>query len=346
MTSGVDDHLFQHRGHMIVVTGGTGFVGREICRALRAEGLAVRALARTPSADLPSDVEFFPADITQPASLRHAFKNAQAVIHTVGIIREHGPQTFSRVHLQGTADVVAAARAAAVPRLLHISALGTRPHAASRYHQTKWGAEEIVRTSGLAATIFRPSLIYGKGDASTTQLAKLLRPPFSWLLGGFLPLPGGSDVTLCPVAVTAVAETVVRSLGQAPAVGQTFDLCGPSTTLRDLALEIARVLGLQPTWVQNSPDVIFATLPWLWFTRKKPVLFPVPLGLCRLAAALAERLLPCPPLTTDQILMLEEGQVGDSQPARQLLGFHTPPLGHGLASYLAPRAGGAADRRS
>ena len=346
MTSCVDDHFFQHRGHMIVVTGGTGFVGREICRALRAEGLPVRALARTPSPDFHPDVEFFPADITQPTSLRHAFQNAQAVIHTVGIIREHHSQTFSRVHLQGTAHVVAAARAAAVPRFLHISALGTRPHAASHYHQTKWRAEEIVRTSGLAATIFRPSLIYGKGDASTTQLANLLRPPLSWLSAGFLPIPGGADVTLCPVAVAAVADAVVRSLGQAAAVRQTFDLCGPSTTLRELALEIAHVLGLQPTWVENSPDVILATLPWLWLTRKKPILFPVPLKLCRLAAAVAERILPYPPLTTDQIIMLEEGQVGDSLPARQLLGFHTPHLSQGLASYLAPRAGGAADRRS
>jgi hypothetical protein len=80
-------------------------------------------------------------------------------------------------------------------------------------------------------------------------------------------------------------------------------------------------------------------------THSKPILFPVPLQLCRLFAAVTERLLPHPPLTTDQIVMLEEGQAGDSSPAAQLLGFHTPPLARGLASYLAPRAGGAADRQ-
>ena len=345
MTPCVHDHFFQHRGHMIVVTGGTGFVGREICRALRAEGLPVRALSRSaPTHPIPG-VDFFPADITQPSALRHAFQKAQAVIHTVGIIHETRTQTFSRVHLQGTANVVAAAHAAAVPRFLHISALGTRPHAASRYHQTKWGAEEIVRKSSLASTIFRPSLIYGKGDASTTQLAALLRPPLSWLSAGLLPIPGGADVTLCPVSVSAVAESVVRSLGQAEAVGKTFDLCGPSTTLRELALQVALALGLHPSWIENSPDVILATLPWIWLTHRKPILFPVPLKLCRLFAAVAERTLPHPPLTTDQIVMLEEGQVGDPDPARQLLGFHTPPLFQGLASYLAPRTGGAADRR-
>ncbi len=332
---------------MIVVTGGTGFVGREICRRLAAEGLPTRALARTPPPHtLPPGVEFFPADITQPASLREAFRGAQAVIHCVGIIQQHGSQTFRRVHQDGTAHVVAAARASGISRFLYLSALGTRPMAASQYHQTKWAAEEIIRQSGLAFTLFRPSLIYGQGDAFTSLLASSMRPPLSWLSGGFLPLPGGADVILRPVAVTDVANTLVRSLGQASTIGQTLDLCGPETNLRDLALAIARAMGLFPTWVDNTPDVILATLPWLWLTRRKPILFPVPLPLCRLFAAVAERILPHPPLTTDQILMLEEGQAGDSSLATKLLGFQPSPLSSNLSSYLAPPAGGIADRRS
>ncbi|NBS88049.1 MAG: NAD-dependent epimerase/dehydratase family protein, partial [Verrucomicrobia bacterium] len=169
---------------MIVVTGGTGFVGREICSALTSEGLSVRAVARTAPSHLPAGVEFFSGDITRPESLRTAFRGAKAVVHAVGIIREHGDQSFERVHLQGTADVVAAARAAGIPRFLYLSALGTRPMAASRYHQTKWGAEEIVRHSGLGYTIFRPSLVYGKEDDFTTRLASLMQPPLSWISGG------------------------------------------------------------------------------------------------------------------------------------------------------------------
>jgi hypothetical protein len=115
--------------------------------------------------------------------------------------------------------------------------------------------------------------------------------------------------------------------------------------LRELAIQVAQTLGLHPSWIENSPDVILATLPWIWLTHRKPILFPIPLKLCRLFAAVAERTLSNPPLTTDQIVMLEEGQIGDSDPARQLLGFHTPSLSQGLASYLAPRMGGAADRR-
>ena len=332
---------------MIVVTGGTGFVGREICRSLLAEGLPVRALARTPpSHPLPAGVHFFPADITNPASLREAFRGAQAVIHCVGIIQPHGSQTFNRVHQHGTAHVVAASQSAGVSRFLHLSALGTRPMAASHYHQSKWAAEEIVRHSDLAFTVFRPSLIYGKEDAFTSLLASWMRPPLSWLSGGFLPLPGGVDAILRPLSVADVASAVVRSLGQTSTVGQTLDLCGPETNLRDFALAIARAMGLTPTWVEQPPDVVLTMLPWLWLTAKKPVLYPMPLKLCRLLAAVAERVLPRSPLTTDQILMLEEGQWGDSTLATKLLGFQPSPLSSNLASYLAPRTGGIADRRS
>ena len=332
---------------MIVVTGGTGFVGREICRRLAAEGLPARALARTaPQEPLPAGVEFFRADVTQPESLRLAFRGAKAVIHTVGIIQEHGAQTFERVHVRGTAHVISAALAAGVPRYLHLSALGTRPAAASHYHRSKWAAEEIVRSSGLAHTIFRPSMIYGKGDAFTQKLATLMRPPLSWLSGGFLPIPGGDEVVLQPVSVGEVAETVVRSLGQSAAVGKTFDLCGATTTLKELSLAIARALGLHPTWVEQPPDVVLGMIPWLWLKAPKPVLFPIPLKLCRIAAALAERVLPYPPLTTDQVVMLEEGSCGDASAAESLFGFRPGPLREGLAAYLAPRAGGRENHRA
>ena len=332
---------------MIVVTGGTGFVGREICRGLASEGLAVRALARTaPQQALPSGVEFFPGDVTQPESLRMAFRGAKAVIHTVGIIREIKEQTFSRIHVRGTAHVLEAARSAGVPRYLHLSALGTRPGAASRYHQTKWTAEEMVRSSGLAYSIFRPSLIYGKGDAFTNHLTSLMRPPLSWLSGGFVPIPGGEDVVLRPVAVGEVAETMIRSLGQTAAVGKVFDLCGPAVSLKDLSLTIARSMGRTPTWVEQPPDVVLGMIPWLWLRASKPILFPLPLKLCRIAAAVLERLLPSPPLTTDQVTMLEEGQYGDAGPAESLFGFHPAPLREGLAAYLAPQAGGREVRRA
>jgi len=329
---------------MIVVTGGTGFVGREICRRLAAQGVPVRAVARhAPTQPLPDGVSFFPADVTRAISLREAMDGAKAVIHTVGIIREKGDATFDRIHRHATAETVAAAHRARVPRFILISALGARPTSASRYQQTKAAAEEIVRQSGLAFTILRPSVVYGSGDRFF--LAQWMRPPFSWLTGGFLGIPGGDSVNLCPASVGEVAEAVVRSLGQERALGQTFDLAGPSVSLKELALAIARAMGLRPTWVEQPPDVFTAMVPWLWLTASKPVLHPIPLPLCRIAAAVAERLLPNPPLTTDQVVMLEEGQFGDPTPAAEILGFRPGPLAAGLAAYLAPRAGGIADRR-
>ena len=331
---------------MIVVTGGTGFVGREICRRLAAQGVAVRAVARhAPIQPLPDGVSFFPADVTRGISLREAMDGAKAVIHTVGIIREKGDATFERIHRHATAETVSAAHRARVPRFILVSALGARPASASRYQQTKAAAEEIVRQSGLAFTILRPSVVYGPGDQFTNFLAQWMRPPFSWLTGGFLGIPGGDSVNLCPASVGEVAEAVVRSLGQERALGQTFDLAGPSVSLKELALAIARAMGLRPTWVEQPPDVFTAMVPWLWLTSSKPVLHPIPLPLCRIAAAVAERLLPNPPLTTDQVVMLDEGQSGNPAPAAEILGFRPGPLAAGLAAYLAPRAGGIADRR-
>ncbi len=342
----VDDDFFPKGSHMVVVTGGTGFVGREICRRLASQGMPVRAVARqAPAQPLPEGVSFFPADVTRGISLREAMDGAKAIIHAVGIIREKGDANFDRLHRHATAETVAAAQRAHVPRFVLITALGTRPTASSRYHRTKWQAEEIVRSSGLAHTILRPSVVYGPGDQFTNLLARWMRPPFSWLTGGFLGIPGGASVNLCPASVGEVAEAVVRSLGQERALGQAFDLAGPPVSLKDLSLAIARAMGLRPTWVEQPPDVFTAMVPWLWLTASKPVLHPIPLPLCRIAAAVAERVLPNPPLTTDQVVMLEEGQFGDSTLAAEILGFRPGPLDAGLAAYLAPRAGGIADRR-
>ena len=103
---------------MIVVTGGTGFVGREICRRLAGQGMPVRAVARhAPAQPLPEGVTFFPADVTRAISLREALAGAKAVIHCVGIIRETGTSTFDRIHRQAVAETLAATHRAGVNRL-------------------------------------------------------------------------------------------------------------------------------------------------------------------------------------------------------------------------------------
>src|SRR6185436_7312964 len=163
----------------VLITGGTGFVGRAIASELQRAGHEVHLLARGQSrTDMPSGRkvpgQIHSGNILEPGSLPAAFSGMDAVIHLVGIISEAGEQTFENVHTRGTENVARAAQQAAVKRFLHMSALGTRPGAAARYHRSKWAAEELVRASGLDWTIFRPSIIYGPGDGFVNLFVKII----------------------------------------------------------------------------------------------------------------------------------------------------------------------------
>src|SRR5205809_1141779 len=154
--------------HRVFVTGATGFVGRAVIQALRGEGYVVRCLVRRgsePSLRGVGAIERVEGDVLAPQLLDEGMAGCGAVVHLVGIIREHiaTNTTLYRVHVQGTVNVVAAAAAAGVRRYVHMSALGAREDARSRYHRTKWAAEAVVRACGLPWTIFRPSVISGRG---------------------------------------------------------------------------------------------------------------------------------------------------------------------------------------
>ncbi|HSQ78149.1 MAG TPA: NAD(P)H-binding protein, partial [Nitrospirota bacterium] len=163
---------------MILIIGGTGFVGSNLVRRMRREGLRLRALVRNPDkaqalADL--GVEAVPGDLSEKVSLEKAVVGVERVIHLVGIIQEAPGVTFKSVHVEGTRSLVEAARKAGVRHFFYQSALGVRPGAKSEYHKTKWQAEELVRASGIPYTILRPSLIYGPGDQFTLRLAEIIR---------------------------------------------------------------------------------------------------------------------------------------------------------------------------
>jgi NADH dehydrogenase len=206
--------------------------------------------------------------------------------------------------------MVVAAQQAGVRRFVHMSALGTRPNAASRYHQTKWAAEELVRHSGLEWTIFRPSLIYGPQDQFINLFAKIIR------LSPVVPLLGNPRARFQPVSVEAVAAAFAGSLGEAKAFGQTYDLCGPEAlTLSEIVDQIQAVLG-----------------------KRRPKLH-VPLSLARCQAACMETVYPhllrkSPPLNRDQLLMLQEDNVGNPQAANELFGLRPAPLRENIAGCL------------
>lgn len=274
----------------VFVTGATGFVGRAVIQALRAEGCSVRCLVRRGSErDLRGlgAIERVEGDVLARQTLDDGMAGCDAVVHLVGIIREQPAvgATFERVHVQGTVNVLEAAVATGVRRYLHMSALGTRLEARSRYHRTKWLAEEAVRGSALPWTIFRPSIIFGRGDEFVTMLADLIqRYPA-------IPIVGTGLQRLQPIPVAQVAAGFAGALSRPATVKHTYAVGGPdAVTLLDLIDRIGRAMG-----------------------RRHVRKVHVPLGLVRPAAQLLHRL-PGFPITPDQLLMLEEENVCDPQP--------------------------------
>ena len=274
----------------VLITGATGFVGRAVAKEVLAQGHTVFVGSRRGAA-LPGTVGV-PLDVTDPGSVLRAFGHAapDVVIHLVGIIAEAGAQTFTQVHLEGTRHVLAACGRGT--RYVHMSALGAREDSASGYSRSKAQAERLVRESGLAWTIFQPSLIFGPGD---DFFGRVLRELVS--TAPVVPQIGDGSFPFRPVSVQDVALAFAGALEQPRTVGQTYALTGPEefTFRRLLELELA-ALG-----------------------RHKPIV-PVPLALMNLMVP-AMQVLPKPPITRDQYAMLKEGNTAPNEPARTAFGL-------------------------
>jgi NADH dehydrogenase len=277
---------------MIVITGATGFIGREVVKEALAEGHRVRAIVRdlreAKRFDTTENVELFHGNVLSAESLAGAFDRAKAVIHLVGIINEWKENTFQRAHVEATRNVVDGAKKAGVKRYIHMSALGAREGAASRYHQTKWAAEEYVRKSGLAWTIFRPSLVYGEGDRSINVLRQMVRT------APFIPVLGKGEAKIQPVSVRNVALAFVRAIKNDDAIQKIYDLVGPEAF----------------TWNELYDKLMTAA-----GVKKRKTHMPVPL--MKLPAAVWGRMLKYPPFNTEQLIMSQEDNAGDPLPAAQ-----------------------------
>jgi len=270
-----------HDWMCVAVTGATGFVGRHVTAKLLADGCQVRALVA----------------------------GADVVIHLVGIIEERPKrgQTFERVHVEGTVNVLVAAKASGVRRWLHMSALGARPDAVSRYHQTKYAAEQLVRASGLDWTIFRPSLIHGPDGEFMRMVKRFCRgllPPFMPYFGGGVFGTGGAG-KLQPVWVEDVASAFAAAVREARAIGQTYAVGGPDVM----------------TWPQ-----LYRICAEHLGGRKRPV--GIPAWLARLMAGW-----PGVPFNRDQVIMSQEDNTCQIDRLREHLGVAPAPFEAMFAAY-------------
>jgi uncharacterized protein YbjT (DUF2867 family) len=264
---------------MILVTGGTGFVGPKIVHALRAEDRAVRCLVRDPdkARDLAAwGCELAQGDVTDPESIRRAVEGCEVVVHLVAIIQGK-PEDFERIMTRGTRNVVEAAKAAGVRRFVLMSALGTSEETRelAPYFRSKWEMEQAVKSSGLEHVIVRPSFIFGKDGGVLRTFLRVVR------LSPFIPVFGAGDQRIQPIWVDDVAAYYAAAIDKAEAANRTFELGGPDVvTWEELYDRIKRVLG-----------------------KRRPKLH-VPMGLMRANAALLEALPGPTPLTRDQLKMI------------------------------------------
>lgn len=296
---------------MILVVGGTGFVGPKVVHALRAEDHPVRVLARKPEKHdqlRAWGCEIVQGDMTDPASLRRAAEGCETVIDLVALISGK-PEDFRRVMIQGTRDLVAAAKKARVTRFILMSALGAseRSKDLTSYFHAKWDEEQAVHRSGLDYTIFRPSFVFGADGGSLPIYIRQVR----W--SPVVTVIGDGKRRLQPIWVEDVAAFFAKSLSTPDAVNKTFELAGPDVVTWDELYErIRRVLG------------------------KRRATIHMPYGLVRAGAAVVERLPLDLPLSRDAVTMLEfEDNVTDIGPAVETFGIRPITLDEQLRRAVA-----------
>jgi uncharacterized protein YbjT (DUF2867 family) len=265
---------------VILVTGGTGFVGGHVVHALRAREREVRCLVRDPAKAerLASwGVELVPGDMTDADSLRRAVEGCDRVVHLVAI-RQGKEEQFERIMNAGTRELVAASKEAGVGRFVLMSALGTGEDTKDLvpYYRGKWEMERTVQASAVEHVIFRPSFVFGRDGGILPTFRKLAR------LAPVTPIVGAGRQRIQPIWADDVGAYFAESIDKPEAANRTFELGGPDAVAwNEFWARLKRVLGLR------RPSV------------------HVPVGLMKVNALVTERLPGNIPLTRDLLKMLE-----------------------------------------
>jgi NADH dehydrogenase len=275
------------QGRRVTVFGGSGFVGRYVVRRLAAEGFVVRVAVRDPigAAFLKptgnvGQIVPMRVDLTaDDAVLEAAIAGSDAVVNLVGILYERGRNTFNAIQAEAPARLARIAAANGVSRFVQMSALGADPNAAAAYARSKAAGETGVRAAFPAATVFRPSIIFGPEDGFFNRFACIAR------YSPALPLIGGGVTRFQPVYVGDVADAIVRAIKDDRTRGEVYELGGPRIyTFRELM------------------ELMLAEL------RRHRGLIPVPFWIADLQGMVLQ-LLPVPPLTRDQVALLKQDNI-------------------------------------
>ena len=306
---------------LVVVDGASGYVGSHLTSRLLADGHRVRCLVR-PGAD-QADIAFLRslgADVASAdlgasdGDAGKAFAGARAAVHLIGSIAPRKGESLDFLHESLTGKLVENCQRHGVERIVMVTALGTGPGAASRYHQTKWKAEELVRASGLEYVILRPSLIVGwqtgrRDSKLVRRYSEMIRTR------GVVPLINGGINRIQPVFVGDLVAALEACLSSESALESTVEIGGADVvTMREFVEGLMTVLAV-----------------------RKPII-GLPGLLARALAGVCESLQPVPILSSDQVTMAQEDNVCQENALVSVFGITPTPLSEALATYGKSRS--------
>jgi NADH dehydrogenase len=267
---------------VILVTGGSGFVGGHVVHLLREQNRPVRCLVRDvrKAEKLQGwGCDLVEGDITDPVAVRRAADGVDVVVHLIAI-RQGKPEQFQRIMVGGTRDLLKLAKEGGAKRFVHMSALGASEETKDLvpYYGAKWQMEQDVKASGFPYVIFRPSFIFGREGGILPTFRRLAK------LTPVTPIIGSGKQRIQPIWADDVAAYFAKAIDHEPATNRIFELGGPDIVSWDEFWErLKKALGI----------------------RRRSV--HVPVGLMRVNALLTERLPGNIPLTRDLLKMLESG---------------------------------------
>lgn len=299
---------------VILLTGASGFIGKHLAQALSAAGHEVVAATRQATNPAPAVMRTVSADFTKDFSEADWLPRLQGVdmvVNAVGIIREHGTQTFDAIHDRAPRALFAACAHSGVRRIIQISALGADAQAQSRYHLSKKAADDFLAGLPIASVIIQPSLVYGPGGTSARLFNLLASLPV-------IPLPGSGRQQIQPVHIDDLVEAVLAAVAQDLPRGTRLVVAGP------------QAMSLREFLAQLRAAMRFGRAQFL----------PMPNPLMRLGAAMG-KWMPGALLDPETLQMLERGNVAsdeDNARLQALLGRAPRPVAQFIPSHYAPGA--------